>query len=354
MRCQTLLSIAAALFLSAQAAELTAAPQAQAAQQTAQQPDDQKKAQVPFRWLEATGETSGVRLNTHTLEKLTLGSQYGSASEAEKETVPLGAHGTRTTIKIYGRDVNGNRQLLETAVEEVRNLPDGRTDATRTVSRRGADGRLRTIRKDVQETTPTGTDSYQTTLTIDLPGPSGSLVRTEQMVQTEKAKGENLIEIDRTHMLKSGGGGWETSDRRISTTRKTDDQYSTDEAIYRYDTNGNYKLDQRMSSRQWRDSQGQEQREVSTYRSDLSGRLNLDTRTRIVKQNMPDGTSQTTQTLEQQNPVAPSQGMRLVEQVTEYVRLAGDGQLERDLYVQAPDPNGQNQTTYSQRIMEFK
>jgi hypothetical protein len=350
MRRQTLLSIAAALFLFAQAAKVTAAPQAQAAQPK----EDQKKAQVPFRWLEASGETVGVRLDTHTLDKLTLGSEYGSASEAEKETVPLGANGTKTTIKIYGRDVNGNRQLIETSVEEIRNLADGRTDATRTISRRGADGRLRPIRKDVQETAPTGANSYQTTLTTDLPSSSGSLVRTEQIVQTEKAKGENQIEIDRTHMLRSGGGSWETSDRRISTTRKSGDQFSTDEAVYRYDVNGNYKLDQRMSSRQWRDPQGQEQREVSTYRSDQSGTLKLDARTRIVKQNMPDGTSQTTQVLEQQNPVAPSGSLRLVEQITEYVRLAGDDRLERDLYVQTPDLNGQSQTVYSQRIVEFK
>jgi hypothetical protein len=58
--------------------------------------------------------------------------------------------------------------------------------------------------------------------------------------------------------------------------------------------------------------------------------------------------------LEQQNPAAPSDGMRLVERITEYVRLTGGDRRESELYVQTPDPNKQNQTVYSQRIVEFK
>ena len=354
MKCHLFLPIIAAFLLNAQAANAGGAFQTVSAQQAGQQQGGEKKAQVPFRWLEASESTYGVRLATGTLDRLKLGSEYGSASEAEKETVPLGSSGTRTTVKIYDRDVNGNRRLIETVVEEVQNLPGGRTDASRTVSRRDVDGRLKPIRKDTQETVPAGTNAYQTTTTIQLPGPSGSLVRAEQIIQKEQAKGENQIEIDRTHMLRGGSGNWETNDRRVSTTRKTGDQFSTDEAVYRYDTNGNFQLERQLSSRQWRDSQGRDQREISTYRSDLSGRLNLDTRTRISKATLADGTTQTTQQLEQQNPAAPSEALRLVERITEYVRLTGGDKKESELYVQTPDPNGQNQTVYSQRIVEFK
>jgi len=354
MRCHVLLPIAATFLLNAQAAKDATAPRTEPARQAAQPQGEQQKAQVPFRWLEAAGETGGVRLATRTLERLALGSEYGSASEGEKETVPLGKDGTRTTVKVYDRDVNGNRQLIETVVEEIQNLPGGRTDATRTVSRRGVDGRLRPVRKDTQETSSTGANAYQTTMTIQLPGPSGSLVRAEQITQKEQAKGENQIEIDRIHMLRGGSGSWETNERRVSTTSKTNDQFSTDEAVYRYDANGKYQLDRQLSSKQWRDSRGMEQREVSTYRSDLSGRLNLDTRARISRESLPDGTTQTTQVLEQQNPASPSGGLRLVESITEYVRLTGSDKRERELYVQTPDANGQNQTVYSQRIVEYK
>jgi hypothetical protein len=354
MRYHVFPPIVAVLFLGTLAANAVTSPPAEPAFQAAQPQGEQQKAQVPFRWLEASGDTAGVRLATRSLERLTLGSEYGTASEAEKETVPLGSDGTRTTVKIYDRDVNGSRRLIETVVEEVRNLPGGRTDATRVVSRRDVDGRLKPIRKDSQETTPTGSNAYQTTMTTQLPGPSGSLVRAEQIVQKEQAKGESQIEIDRIHMLKGGSGNWETNDRRVSTTRKSNDQFSTDEAVYRYDTNGNFQIDRQVTSKEWRDSRGREQREVSTYRSDLSGRLNLDTRARISRESLPDGTTQTSQVLEQQNPASPSEGLRLVERITEYVRVAGSDRRERELYVQAPDPNGQNQTVYSQRIVEFK
>ncbi len=354
MKCHLLLPIIAVFLLNAHAANAGGALQAGSPQQAGQQKGEEKKAQVPFRWLDASDETQGVRLATGTLERLKLGSEYGSASEAEKETVPLGSDGTRTTVKIFDRDVNGNRRLIETVVEEVRTLAGGRTDATRTISRRDVDGRMKPIRKDTQQTVPTGTNAYQTTTTIQLPGPSGSLVQAEQITQKEQAKGENQVDIDRIHMIRGGSGSWETNDRRVSTTRKTGDQFSTDEAVYRYDTNGNYQLDRQLSSKQWRDSQGREQREMTTYRSDLSGRLNLDTRTRISKATLADGTTQTSQVLEQQNPASPSEGLRLVERITEYVRLTGGDRKESELYVQTPDPNGQNQTVYSQRIVEFK
>src|SRR5512136_2948193 len=152
MRCRLLLPIIAAFLLNSQAANAGGTFQTGSAQQAGQSQGGQQKAQVPFRWLDASGETQGVRLATGTLERLKLGSEYGSASEAEKETVALGSDGSRTTVKIYDRDVNGSRRLIETVTEEVRNLPGGRTDATRTVSRRDVDGRLKPIRKDTQQT----------------------------------------------------------------------------------------------------------------------------------------------------------------------------------------------------------
>jgi hypothetical protein len=80
------------------------------------------------------------------------------------------------------------------------------------------------------------------------------LPRADRTTHPEGAgQGENQIEIDRVHMLKSISGTWETNDRRVSTTRKTSDQFSTDEAVYRYDTNGKFQLDRQLSSKQWRD-----------------------------------------------------------------------------------------------------
>ncbi|NWG14540.1 MAG: hypothetical protein HXY20_13520, partial [Acidobacteria bacterium] len=104
--------------------------------QSPQQNDEQgQKEKIPsFRWLDPAGESAGVRLETRKLDRISLGGQYGSASEAEKETAPLGDNGMRTTIRVYDRDANGSRTLVETVVEEVRNLPGDRTQAIRTVS----------------------------------------------------------------------------------------------------------------------------------------------------------------------------------------------------------------------------
>ncbi len=324
--------------------------------QTPQQSEksEQKEKTPPFRWLDPAGETISLRLETRKLDRISLGGRYGSASEAEKETTPLGENGTRTTIRVYDRDANGNRTLVETVVEEVRNLPGNRTQASRTVSRRDANNRMPVVRRYTQETSPAGAGAFHTKLTVFLPGSSGALVPTEQLIQEERSKAQDEIEIDRTQMLAGTDGRLQPSERRISTIRGPAGQASTDEVVYRYDPGGNARIDQRMISKEWQDSQGRDNREISNYRSDLSGRLNLDGRTRITSTSQPDGTRQTVQVTEQQNPVSPSEGMRLVERVTEFTRPVGTSGMEREVHVQTPDANGALRTVYFQRTSEIK
>ncbi len=315
---------------------------------------EQKEKAPPFRWLDPAGETIGMRFDTRKLDKISLGNRYGSESEAERETTPLGEKGTRTTIRVYDRDANGNRTLVETVVEEVRNLPGNRTQAVRTVSRRDANNRMPVVRRYTQETSPAGTDAFHTKLTVFLPGSSGVLVPTEEVIQEERSKAQDEIEIDRTQMLASASGRLQPNERRISTIRGPAGQTSSDEVVYRYDPAGNARIDQRMISKEWQDSQGRDTREVSSYRSDVSGRLNLDSRTRITSTSQPDGTRQTVQVTEQQNPVAPSEGLRLIERVTEFTRSAGASGVDREVYIQTPDANGTLRTVYSQRTSEVK
>ncbi len=312
---------------------------------------EQKEKTPPFRWLDPAGESVAMRFETRRLDKISLAGQYGSASEAEKETTPLGENGTRTTIRVYDRDANGNRTLVETVVEEVRNLPGDRTQAVRTVSRRDANNRMPVVRRYTQETSPAGTGAFHTKLTVFLPGSSGTLVPAEQVIQEERSKAQNEIEIDRTQLIPGASGRLQPNERRISSIRGPAGQTSTDEVVYRYDPGGNARIDQRMISKEWQDPQGRDNREITNYRADLSGRMNLDGRTRITSTSQPDGARQTVQVTEQQNPVAPSEGLRLIERVTEFARPAG---AEREVHVQTPDANGTLRTVYFQRTSEIK
>ncbi|NWG14059.1 MAG: hypothetical protein HXY20_11050, partial [Acidobacteria bacterium] len=128
----------------------------------------------------------------------------------------------------------------------------------------------------------------------------------------------------------------------------------TDEIVYRYDPGGIPRIDQRMTSKEWQDTRGRENREITGYRSDLSGRLNLDSRTRITSESMPGGSRQTLQVTERQSPAEPSGGLRLIECVTEFTRPAGALEVEREVQVRRPDANGALRTVYLQRTSEIR
>ncbi len=322
--------------------------------QTGQKEPSSEARPPAFKWLAASGETAGVRLETHKLDTISP-TQYGSAAEAEKETVPIGTVGTRTTTRVFDTDPNGARVLVETVVEEIRNLAGGRTEAVRTVSRRDANGRMPVVGKYTQETTLTGTDSYQTRLTVQLAGsPGGALVPVEQVVQTERTKSPNETEIDRTQLVLGANATWVTRERRNSATKKSGSQVSTDEAVYSPDANGNLQLSTRIASREWKDSRENEQREITTYRSDLAGRLTLDNRVQLSRENLGGGAQQTTQIVNGANPAAPSEGMRLIQKIIETIQPSGPDAIERSVSMLNHDLNGQTQTVYTLRTVTIK
>jgi hypothetical protein len=317
----------------------------------------QKEAEAKlhaFRWLSASGETAGIRLDTHKLEIISV-SQQAPASEAETETVPLENGGTLTTARVYNVDANGSRVLTETVVEEVRNFPGGRTEALRTISRREINGRMPMIGKYTQETVLSGSNSYQTKMTVEVAGVhGGALAPVEQEMQIEHSKGPNEIEIDRTQLAPGADGGWVAKGRRSSNTQIGADQLSTEEAVYGSDANGNLRLTVRVASREWKDASGNERRELSTYRSDLAGHLNLGNRIQISRTNLVGGDQQTTQTVNGVNPVAPSDDMRIIEKFVETIRSSGPQATERSLTVLNPDLNGQDQAVNTLRTIQIK
>ena len=307
-----------------------------------------------FKWLSTSGEASGVRLETHKLQTISI-SQYGSAAEAETETVPLGSGGKKTTTRVYDTDANGKRALVETVVEEIRDLPGGRTEATKTVSRPDMNGRTSVVLKYTQEVIPSGANSFQIQFTIQSAGSQGgALVTTEKLIQNEVQKGPNESEIDRISMVPGPNAAWVTRERRISTNKKNGAQSNADEVVYSPDTNGKLQVKNRITSREWTDAPGKESREITTLVSDLSGRLILDNRIHLTREKTDADEQQTTQTVTGPNPAAPSSGNRVIEKITETIRPAGSGATERYVPVLNPDLNGNNQTTYTLRTTQIK
>jgi hypothetical protein len=313
-----------------------------------------EKDDAPFRWLEPTGETSGIKFATYKLESLSPGTETGPAVEIEQEETKVNAQTTRIARRVFDNSVNGERQLAETVVEEIQKMPGGRVRAVRTTSRRDANGRLSPVQKDIQEVTPSGTDGCRIERTIFQPGNGGQLVEKERIQQTERRKGQQNVDIDRIQYVPDLNGSWSAAERRVSQNTVTENRVSTNEQVYRYDVNNRLSLNQRITGTEWKDSGGQTHRQSESYTSDLQGELQLSSRRTMIQTPLAEGRQQTTETLERPSPLAPNEGLKLVRKIVEDVTVHSPGETERQLEVLEPDLNGGMRSIQNRQDIEVR
>jgi hypothetical protein len=316
-----------------------------------QKPSEDK---TPFQWLDASGETSGLKYATHRLKPISLQTESGPPVEIVTEKTEVDSQTTRIVRRAYGTSPNGARTLNETIVEEIKRLPGDRIRAVRTVSRPDTNGRVETVRRETQEMTPVGTDVYRITKTVSLPGTTGALEAKEQVTQIEKRKGEDSIEIDRTRYQAGMNGGWAQAERRISRNTVGKEKTQTDEDVYSPDLNNQLSLSRQLTISESKDSSGRVRSQSDSYASDIDGKVQLTERLTIDQTPLRDGRQETTQVLEKPNPIAAREGLQVVRKVVEDLQVKGENETERHLQVLQPDLNGKMRTVESWQTMELK
>jgi hypothetical protein len=330
------------------------AAQTPAGQDAAQRTGE--KAADPFAgfyWLSTATETRGLKFEARKLANLKVDSPVLPETEMESEVSRPNADTMRITRRVYESGANRERRVVEMVVEELRASPGGALSATRTISRLDSNGRLRPVRKDSQQTVPAaGAAEYRTEATTETWTVNNAPATTAKLVQVEHKKADGVIEIERTQMLPDAGGRLAAAEKRLSSTTADSSSVRTAEDVYRADPNGGLSLSQKITSREWRDSQGRELQESDSYRTDLQGTPQLDLKSSIVQDTFADGGRRTVQTLQQKNPASPSEGLRLIQRITETVTPVGEGKTQVDTEVAAPDGNKAMVTVSFRRAVE--
>jgi hypothetical protein len=303
-----------------------------------------------FRWLDASGNTEGINYSTHQLQPLSLQTYDGPPMEIEREETRLNSQTTRITSRKFNNSVNGERRLVETIVEEIKQAPSGDVSAVRTTSRLDINGRLNVAQKEAQEIAASGNDTYRITKTVLLPGISGVLVEREQVQQIEKRKGDSFVEIDRTRYAPGIDGRWNALDRRVSQSRLGKEQIQTDEQVYQYDVERKLSLTQQVKVSEWKDASGQKRLQSEIYGMGLDGKLRIERRSSMVQRNLGGQRQETTEIVEEPNRAAPSEELRLVRKFIERNEPVGPNRTERKLDVFQPDLNGGMQSLHTQSI----
>jgi hypothetical protein len=285
------------------------------------------------------------------LETLEVDGRYQPSVEMEQETIQVNAQTTRVVRRLFARDADGRRKLIELTQEGQQSLGGDKQRVVRTTFKPTLDGHMQVTREEIQETSRLSPQTTQTETSILQPDINGGFTAVEKVSEIEEQKGPGVMETKRTQLLPDGNGRWETYQSVERVVRSQDGEVRAEEQVYRRDANRQLSLAERTVSRERKDAAGAEQQVTEVYSSNIAGttregdgRLQLDRRVRITRSSRPDGSQQTVQELEQRSLVAPNEGLQGTERVVEWLRPAGAAGTEMKKSVQARDSSGRYRT----------
>ncbi len=308
--------------------------------------------EVPFRWLDTSRETAGVKFPTRELQSLSPKSLIGEPVEIEEERIEVNSNTTRIIRRTYAASVNGKRDMIETAVEEIQKLPRDRVRAVRTISRKDINGQFNPAQRDVQEIAALGEDSFQVIRTLLVSESGGGFVERERIQQTERRKGETSVEIDRTRYESDINGKWSATERRVSRNLLEGETTQTNEQVYQSDINNRMALTEQVEAVEWIDANGQKHRRSETFAPNSDGKLQLSSRTTITQIASEDGRQETTEILEKVDSANPREGLRVVHRMVENLQSINQNEAARQLEVFEVGLNGEWQSVHSEQSVE--
>jgi hypothetical protein len=266
------------------------------------------------RTSESHTKSGNSTVDKKTVEILRSGS-YQPYQETERETTQVDASTTRTTVRTYGRDSNGNRILTQVTDEDKHDSPGGASRVVRTTSNPDANGRLAIVQRQVEDTSKAGSNVQMTKTTTYLPGGNGGLVPTMEVEERHEKIDDHTSKFQKSTMLPDGNGNWQVGERKDGTITDDGKNRASEERVARQDGSGNLSEVSRTLSRESRDAAGQSQSVVETYSKEVPG-ASADGTMHLVQRvtasrNATNGGQTTRQQVEQVNPGNPTDGLRV-------------------------------------------
>ena len=265
--------------------------------------------------------------------------RYVPFQDVEKETVQVDSSTVRTTTRIFGRDADGKKTLVQVSEEERRTQPGGTSKVVRSTSNSDVNGHLQLVQREVEETKSISKNVSETKITVMASTPDGSLAPARE-VQTRHTQDANgTVESRTTTLLPDGSGHWQIGEVRQETIRQDGGNRSSEDRIFRPDAEGKLSEVSRTVSK----DSGDNRSTVETYSADLpgtapDGTLRLVQRATTTMRKNSNGQQTTQQQVEQVDPGAPDSGLRVTMQITDTAKQGASG-TQSTRTVQVGDPS---------------
>jgi hypothetical protein len=297
----------------------------------------------PSRTTESHVRSGNKSVEKQTVEALGPNGQYQPASETEKETIHVNATTTRTVVRRYSWDVNGQRNLQQVTEEEARSSASGDVEVVRTSSESDGNGNVQVVQLEVADTRTISPDVQETKTTTYLPNGNGDLTPLLQTRELQKRSADHRVEVKKTLLQPNSSGNWEVAEVKESTIKEDNKARTSEERISRPDSDGGLSEVSRTVGKETESAAGEKTTTVETYFTNAPGvasdgglRLNWQVTT---VQKTDSGGKTTEQQRLQPNPNDTNGGLQVSTRTKYTVRYAASGTDETKT-IQERDVNG--------------
>jgi hypothetical protein len=297
----------------------------------------------PSRTTESHVRSGNQSVDKQIVEALGPNGRYQPSFETEKETVHLNASTTRTVVRSYSWDANGQRNLQQVTEEEAKSSASGDVHLIRTTSESDGNGNLQVVQREVADTRKTSPDVQETKTTTYLPNGNGDLIASLQTQELQKRSADHRVEVKKRLLQPNSTGEWEVAEVKESTSKEDNKNRASEERISRPDSEGRLSEVSRSVGKETENAAGEKTSTVETYFTNAPGvasdgglRLNW----QVTTVQKPDSNGKTTDVQRKQsNPNDPNGSLQVSTKTKYTVRYAASG-TEENKTTQERDING--------------
>jgi hypothetical protein len=297
----------------------------------------------PSRTTDSHVRSGNQSVDRQIVEALGPNGRYEHSIETEKETIHVNASTTRTVVRTYSWDVNGQRNLQQVTEEEARSSASGDIHVIRTTSESDGNGNLQVVQREVADTRKTSPDVQETKTTTYLPNGNGGLSPFLQTQELQKRSADHRVEVKKTLLRPNSSGNWEVAEVKENTIKEDNKDRTSAERISRTDSEGGLSEVSRTVGKETINAAGEKNTTVETYFRNApgvasDGNLLLNWQVSSVQNTDSDGKT-TEQQGKQPNPNDTNGGLQVVTRTKYIVRYAASG-TEETKTTQERDING--------------
>jgi hypothetical protein len=297
----------------------------------------------PLRTTGSHSQSGNRSVDKQRVEVLGPDGRYQPGSDTETETVHVNATTTRTVVRTYGWDANGQRYLMKVTEEEARGSASGDVHEVRATSSADANGNLQVVLREVADTKKTSPDAQETKTTVYLADGNGGFTPSVQTRELQKHNAGDKTEVKTTTLYPGANGNWELGQVVEKTIKDAGNKRTIEDRVSRPDSEGELSEFSHTVSKETETAPGEISNTVETDSTVVpgvaqDGSLHLKQRVTTVRNKSSDRKT-TEQQVEQPNPGNPTDGLQVQAKTIYTVRYAASD-TQQTKTVQVRDTNG--------------